>query len=422
MEGSESKQSSDQHRDQDEHRRDEDGERHHHHHHKSKKKSKKKKHDAEKSSNEERTREVEQITLLEEKIQAKQRADMAGSSKSGGGGAQGADAAQRAALLDARIDAKRAANAPVNMGRSEPETRAQAPEVNNAGVDDQLHNTEKGGAEEKDEEMFLLAEKSDHEKDFEAGPDRPSMDSLGIHSQDDVFREQGRDDEEDNAYPNVEADVGVMAEVDLEGLVDEAGGIQAYVAEPTIVEGDVIGVIKSDDEVEREERRVYIKYFSTAVACLVFLIVIIGVPVTLKLTKVIGKTVVLTPDPTMSPTSMPSESPSGMPSSEHFTQVVEKLSPLSRDMLLVPGSHQHRAARWISDVDQFDIDDPGFEQRYVMALFYYATGGPDWSSQDGWLGEDSVCTWEGIKGLSNCLSGCISRNGYDMVCGITMSK
>jgi hypothetical protein len=210
-----------------------------------------------------------------------------------------------------------------------------------------------------------------------------------------------------------------MAEIAQVGLVDEAGGIQAFVADPVVDEANVIGVIKTDEEVEREERREYIGFFLKSVACIVFLIIVIGVPVTLKLTKVIGPIVVVTPSPTMTPSSMPSESPSSLPSSVGFTSVVERLYPISGDALMEVGSPQYRAARWISDEDpmQLDINDLGFEQRYVMAVFYYSLDGDNWSSSDGWLSGDSECTWEWVVG-PGCLNGCIDGK----VCGMKIGK
>jgi hypothetical protein len=170
----------------------------------------------------------------------------------------------------------------------------------------------------------------------------------------------------------------------------------------------VVAVIKSDEEIEREERREYFTFFGKAVACIVFLIVIIGVPVTLKLTNVI-RFVEITESPTESPSSMPSQSPSMMPSSIGFTEVVERLLPISGEALMDVGSPQHKAAVWIANEDpmQLDINDPGFEQRYAMAVFYFSLDGDNWNSKDGWLSGQSECDWEFVTG-PGCVSGCIN--------------
>eukprot|EP00569_Conticribra_weissflogii_P009424 CAMPEP_0171371474 /NCGR_PEP_ID=MMETSP0879-20121228/8661_1 /TAXON_ID=67004 /ORGANISM="Thalassiosira weissflogii, Strain CCMP1336" /LENGTH=497 /DNA_ID=CAMNT_0011880077 /DNA_START=99 /DNA_END=1592 /DNA_ORIENTATION=- len=272
-----------------------------------------------------------------------------------------------------------------------------------------------------EEELLLFANESDYDADVDYDYNNDSArDYSGENNIPRAHRELDMQEEEEiHEYPNIQADTAIMEEILREGLVDEIGGVEAYVAneEPEIISGNVVGVIKSDEEIAREERRVYTKYFIGVSACLVFLIVVIGVPVTLKLTHVISPTVVLTDAPTISPTCMPSEAPSSAPTTDHFTQVVEKLLPLSGEVLFDPRTPQHKAARWISDVDQMDMTHPLFEQRYTLAVFYYATNGDDWLTTKGWLTKDSECDWFGIEGLSNCLDGCTSDGE---VCGIRM--
>jgi len=244
----------------------------------------------------------------------------------------------------------------------------------------------------------------------------------------------------DAAY-TYEADTEIMAEINQEGLVqvDEAGGIQAFVAETIAIDGDAVGIIKSDAEVETEEKKKYTKYFSGAVVVLVVVIIAVAVPVTFKVTKGRQRTIVreITNDPTQVPSGMPSDVPSSMPSSVRFTEIVRKLTDLSGNALKVQGSPQYRAAMWMSDQDPIqniktggtglDLDDNGFEQRYVMALFYYAMDGTRWIQSQGWLGEDSVCAWFGVKGSSDgCATGCVVKSDnvgdYDKVCRIGMGE
>ncbi|GAX25743.1 hypothetical protein FisN_8Hh358 [Fistulifera solaris] len=59
---------------------------------------------------------------------------------------------------------------------------------------------------------------------------------------------------------------------------------------------------------------------------------------------------------------------------------------------------QHRAALWIADYDplQLAIPETGnfeFEQRYILATFYYALDGPNWRSDLKFLSGSSVCDW-----------------------------
>lgn len=138
--------------------------------------------------------------------------------------------------------------------------------------------------------------------------------------------------------------------------------------------------------------------------------------------------------PTFPSSEMPSAAPSSPPTSARFALAVERLRSLSgEEELASPGSPQHRAARWISDLDplQLDIDDPRFEQRYVLALFYYATDGDNWQNNQGWLTAQNECWWYGIAGISKGCSGqgvggragCIAgSDGEEKVCRIGMGE
>ncbi len=60
---------------------------------------------------------------------------------------------------------------------------------------------------------------------------------------------------------------------------------------------------------------------------------------------------------------------------------------------------QNAAAKWIVDVDtmQLDATSPHLEQRYVIALLYYALGGVDWKNNTGYLTPTNECIWYGIR-------------------------
>lgn len=69
-------------------------------------------------------------------------------------------------------------------------------------------------------------------------------------------------------------------------------------------------------------------------------------------------------------------------------------------------SPQHLAANWIANKDGMHLDIPphgsrapsslSFIERYVLAVFYYATGGPGWTHQLNFLTDEHVCTWYGM--------------------------
>lgn len=321
-----------------------------------------------------------------------------------------AAASEQVAAYERRIDAKRSANNNIL-------------EASNMRTARDVEMVEQGASNMKDDQGYDDDGKVDDELQATTKSDKDGDELL--RESEDMFHEQGRSTipesrESDRYYPNVRTDSRIMQEIAQEGIqVDESGGIQAFVAEAVVDEAAVIGVIRSDEEVEREERREYLSFFMKAVACIVFLIVVIGVPVTLKLTNVIGEVVTVTPSPTDVPSMMPSSTPSAMPSSAAFTDVVEKLMPISGDKLLDVGSPQHKAARWVADEDpmQLDMDDPSFQQRYVMAVFYYSLDGDNWNSKDGWLSGQSECNWEYVTG-PGCVDGCI--NGK--VCAFKMGK
>lgn len=77
-----------------------------------------------------------------------------------------------------------------------------------------------------------------------------------------------------------------------------------------------------------------------------------------------------------------------------------KVSP--NEVLQNDASPQHHAARWIADEDALKMDIPSdpsyatsfdFVQRYILAVFYYALDGPNWTNQMSFLGAASVCDW-----------------------------
>ena len=59
-------------------------------------------------------------------------------------------------------------------------------------------------------------------------------------------------------------------------------------------------------------------------------------------------------------------------------------------------SPQHQAVEWLIDDDSTDITTLPvelLEERYILAVLYFATGGADWYHQWNFLATTSVCTW-----------------------------
>lgn len=79
-------------------------------------------------------------------------------------------------------------------------------------------------------------------------------------------------------------------------------------------------------------------------------------------------------------------------------------------------SPQYKAAQWMAhgdlqkmEVPQFDQPSLEFDERYAMAVFYFATGGPSWSAQLNFLSSGHICTWnelvEDIDGFAELRYG-----------------
>jgi hypothetical protein len=65
-------------------------------------------------------------------------------------------------------------------------------------------------------------------------------------------------------------------------------------------------------------------------------------------------------------------------------------------------SPQHKAAKWIANKDGMRLAIPqpllassslSFIERYVLAVFYYSTNGPEWTHQLNFMTGEHVCTW-----------------------------
>lgn len=82
-------------------------------------------------------------------------------------------------------------------------------------------------------------------------------------------------------------------------------------------------------------------------------------------------------------------------------------------------SAQYRALEWLALEDAMQLDPnatafPVLKERYVIALLYFSTNGPDWKHQYSFLSNSSVCSWNEIQDYAgdgianegvNCVSG-----------------
>jgi hypothetical protein len=67
---------------------------------------------------------------------------------------------------------------------------------------------------------------------------------------------------------------------------------------------------------------------------------------------------------------------------------------------VLPGTPEGDALNWILNVDNTNTCNDGgiaLLERFVLALFFYQTGGESWSNSNGWLTLSDHCTWAGIE-------------------------
>lgn len=80
--------------------------------------------------------------------------------------------------------------------------------------------------------------------------------------------------------------------------------------------------------------------------------------------------------------------------------IMDLLGPISPD-LDDPSTPAGEAAEWILNGDPAMPDpfrDPdAVVDRFVLATFYYSTGGEQWRNNDAWLSEEDACDWFGVR-------------------------
>ena len=101
--------------------------------------------------------------------------------------------------------------------------------------------------------------------------------------------------------------------------------------------------------------------------------------------------------------------------------------------LLTIGSPQNRAAIWMAEQDAADTAVPtgnttalesyNYMVRYVMAVFYYSTGGDNWNVQYFSMTFAPVCDWNNvIDGPNAYRQGIICDEETDLVFGLDFGK
>ena len=102
--------------------------------------------------------------------------------------------------------------------------------------------------------------------------------------------------------------------------------------------------------------------------------------------------------PTASPATAMSSVPTNLPCAglDRRAALLALLSPITMETtLLDTTTPQGMAFFWLemTDTSNDPCSYPTVQQRYALATFYYATVGPSWTNNVGWLSALEECQW-----------------------------
>lgn len=114
--------------------------------------------------------------------------------------------------------------------------------------------------------------------------------------------------------------------------------------------------------------------------------------------------VITTAHPTMSPSTALTTQPSVPPSfvvSVSLTTLQEGIDSILAEtglsnvaLIRLPSSPQNLAYQFILATTELNVHSPWqIRQRYIMAVFYFATSGDGWEKRHGWMVESDECLW-----------------------------
>ena len=90
---------------------------------------------------------------------------------------------------------------------------------------------------------------------------------------------------------------------------------------------------------------------------------------------------------------------SSISSEMRFAILSQKLQSISHiEILLDESSFQYQALSWMAyddpaNLNLSNVTDQTIIERYILALFYFATHGHRWTNDVGFLSEKSICDW-----------------------------
>mmetsp|Transcript_11641 Transcript_11641/g.17899 ORF Transcript_11641/g.17899 Transcript_11641/m.17899 type:complete len:793 (-) Transcript_11641:70-2448(-) len=222
---------------------------------------------------------------------------------------------------------------------------------------------------------------------------------------------------------NGDADFAPPVYQQAEFAGNDGGGIEAFVADEHVLAAIRVAVLKTPEEEEAEMKKKLRKYICYGGVALVLVMVVIITPIAVVFTGPVSAQP--TRFPSVSPTDVPSRVPSTSPST---TALQATLNYLRSTGILNPCpecsdeteinyimaddsevSPQYLAAEWLADYDLLgqSIETAQGLQRYILAVFYFSTGGDSWvdcSRYDrncltgfSWLSNKTECQWDGVR-------------------------
>ena len=194
--------------------------------------------------------------------------------------------------------------------------------------------------------------------------------------------------------------------------IEEGEKIQAFVADPEVVDATGVEVIVSEEEEQEIERKTSRKVIIGGIIAVVIIVVII---IVVAVTVGGGGDSSSAAIETAAPTQAPTVAPTLAPTSEGFSMAASFLSSgiSNGNAFEDRSSPQFRSLDWLMEdpfvqENQLTFSDAAFIERYILGVLYFAVGGEFWSAcgqddpqcsdsfQFGWLSALPACDWFSI--------------------------
>ena len=195
---------------------------------------------------------------------------------------------------------------------------------------------------------------------------------------------------------------GVFSAQDIEGVPEREEQVQEHDQLPSVDEAKLYCASSQSSEQQRENiggsgsNKVKLCLFGIALTVVLVVTILVAVLTQPEDDFPVERAWESTPAPTEG------YGPIVVPETKEYNDLVEFLvgkGVSDRKDLEDPGSAQQRAASWLTTKDSqhhpwTERSVESLVQRYVLVVFYYAMGGPNWPSDLRFLSDSSECTWK----------------------------